>query len=128
MIGRDQARRLESWYVFLVALHSYAVGGFLLFATRWGAEFGGWGEVQPLFFARQAGIFHFVVATVYLVDYFPHRRITLMLIAKSFGVVFLTAMFLLTDQPWAVPLSAVGDGLMALIAWQLHRLSGWSRS
>ena len=121
MIAREQARTLETWYVVLVALHSYCVGGFLLFATRWGAEFGGWGDVQPLFFARQAGIFHFVVATGYLIEFFRERRITLMLTAKSTAVVFLFSMALLTDQPWTVPLSAVADGIMALLAWWLHR-------
>jgi len=125
MIGREKSRRLESWYVFLVVLHSYCVGFFLLFATRWGAQFGGWGEVEPLFFARQAGAFHFVVATGYLLEYFRHRRITLLLSAKSFGVVFLAAMALLTEQPWAVPLSAVADGAMALLAWALHRRADW---
>jgi hypothetical protein len=123
MIKRERARRLMNAYVVLVALHSYAVGSFLMFATRWGAAFGGWGDVQPLFFARQAGIFHFVVATGYLVEYFRHDRITLMLIAKSTAVLFLTAMFVVDDGPWAVPLSAVSDGAMALIAWWLHRLA-----
>jgi len=124
MIGRDRARTLERWYVILVALHSYCVGGFLLFATRWGAEFGGWGDVEPLFFARQAGVFHFVVATGYLIEYFRYRRITLLLTAKSIAVVFLTSMALLDGQPWAVPLSAAADGAMAGIAWWLHRRAG----
>ena len=128
MIAREQARKLETWYVVLIALHSYCVGGFLLFATRWGAEFGGWGAVEPLFFARQAGIFHFVVATGYLIEYYRDRRITLMLTAKSIAVVFLTAMALVDGGPWAVPLSAAADGVMALIAWWLHRQAAWKRS
>jgi hypothetical protein len=125
MIQRDTARFLERWYVPLVALHSYCVGGFLVFATRWGAEFGGWGEVEPLFFARQAGVFHFVVATGYLIEYYRYRRIALMLVAKSIAVFFLTVMALLDGGPWAVPLSALADGGMALIAWYLHRCATW---
>jgi hypothetical protein len=125
MIGRERARKLETWYVVLVALHSFSVGAFLLFATRWGARFGGWGEVEPLFFARQAGIFHFVVATGYLIEYFRHRKITLMLTAKSIAVVFLAAMAWIDGGPWAAPLSAVADGVMATIAWWLHRRSDW---
>ena len=125
MIGREAARKLETWYVVLVALHSFCVGAFLLFATRWGAEFGGWGGVEPLFFARQAGIFHWVVAAGYLLEFFRHRGITLMLTAKSIAVVFLAAMTLIDGGPWAVPLSAAADGVMALIAWWLHRQSAW---
>ena len=43
----DGWRRLESLYVQLVALHSYAVAFFLLFLTRWGVSFGGWSELEP---------------------------------------------------------------------------------
>ena len=94
-------------------------------SSSWGADFGGWGEVQPLFFARQAGIFHFVIATGYLIEYFRYRGIALMLTAKSIAVIFLGAMGLIDGGPWAVPLSAAADGVMALIAWWLHRQAAW---
>ena len=38
MIAREQARKLETWYVVLVALHSYCVGGFLLFDLQSGPQ------------------------------------------------------------------------------------------
>jgi hypothetical protein len=126
VIDRERARDLERVYIVLVALHSYCVGGFLLFATRWGAEFGGWGEVQPLFFARQAGIFHFVVATGYLIEFFRYRGIALMLTAKSVAVVFLSVMGWLDGGPWAAPVSAAADGAMALIAVWLHGKADWA--
>ena len=72
--------RLEKWLIVLVSAHSFAVGSFLLFATRWGTAFGGWAEVEPLFFARQAGIFHFVVATSYLIEYFRYRGVVLVVL------------------------------------------------
>ena len=81
-ISKDAWQKLEGLFVALVALHSYAVMFFLLFLTRWGVEFGGWNDVTPLFFPRQSGIFHGVVATGYLVEYRRHGTLHLMLIAK----------------------------------------------
>jgi len=114
-------RRLERWLVVLIALHSYAVGFFLLFLTRWGVTFGGWDNVTTLFFPRQAGIFHVVVATGYLIEYFRYRGVVLMVCAKFTAVVFLFAMMAVGDAPWAVPLSAIGDGLMGIVVVWIHR-------
>jgi len=114
--------RAETWLIVLIAIHSYAVGFFLLFLTRWGADFGGWGEVSPLFFARQAGIFHLVVATGYLNEYFRYGGISLLLTAKIMAVLFLVSMMMVAEPaPWTIPLSAVGDGLMGLVAYLVHR-------
>lgn len=115
------ASRLLSVWVVLVAFHSYAVGAFLLFATEWGALFGGFGEVSPLFFARQAGIFHFVLATAYLVDWFAHGSVVILLTAKAMAVLFLLAMWALGVNAWSVPLSAAGDAAMGAATFLLAR-------
>jgi hypothetical protein len=112
---------LEAWLILLIAVHSYAVGFFLLFLTRWGARFGGWPEVEPLFFARQAGIFHLVVATGYLIEYVRYRGVAFLLTAKTAAVLFLTGVMLLDGAPWAVPLSAVGDAAMGLVVLLVRR-------
>ena len=114
-------RALENWLVVLIALHSFVVAAFLLFLTRWGARFGGWPEVQPLFFARQAGVFHFVVGAAYLIEWFRYRGVAVLVTAKSIAVVFLLAMFLLDGGPWPLPLSAIGDGAMAAVAFAVDR-------
>ena len=121
-----RARPLSAW-VALVALHSYAVGAFLLFATAWGARFGGFGEVSPLFFARQAGVFHLVLATAYLVERFAHGGVIVLLVAKATAVVFLVAMGLAGVDAWSVPLSAAADGAMGLVTWALLRREAASR-
>ena len=121
MATRSKLRGIETWLIVLIAAHSAAVGCFLLFATRWGAAFGGWGEVEPVFFARQAGVFHIVAAIGYLLEYFRYRGIGLLMTAKSVAVIFLVGSMLIEPQPWVVPLSALGDGAMALAAWLVHR-------
>ncbi len=112
------------WLLVLVALHSYAVGLFLLFATEWGALFGGFGAVTPLFFARQAGIFHLVLATGYLLEHFRYGGVALVLTAKATAVVFLVSMLLLGVDAWSVPFSAAGDGLMGIVIWLVSRRAG----
>lgn len=131
--GRDARRasgpsRLLTAYVVLVALHSCAVGAFLLFATEWGARFGGFGEVSPAFFARQAGVFHFVLATAYLVEWFRYGGVVILLAGKATAVVFLVAMWALGTEAWSVPLSALADGVMGLAAFVLSRRASPGRS
>ena len=115
---------LERALVVLIALHSLVVGLFLTFATVWGARFGGFPDPVPLFFPRQAGAFHFVVAAIYLVEYFRYRGVGLLVMTKSIAVVFLSLVTALDAAPWVVPLSGVGDGLMALAVVLLRHARG----
>ena len=116
--------RAERGLVVLIALHSFVVGLFLVLVPEWGARFGGFGAVSPLFFARQAGAFHFVAATAYLVEYFRYRGVLLLVITKSVAVVFLLMTSVLDTVPWVVPLSGVADGFMALAVVLLRRARG----
>jgi len=112
--------RAERTLIVLIALHSIAVGLGLTLLTGWGARFGGFGEVRPTFFARQAGVFHFVVAFGYLYEFFRFRSIGMLLFAKSVAVVFLTLAFVLGQHAWLVPVSALGDAAMGAAAWWVH--------
>jgi len=113
-------KRVEAWVVVLIAVHSYLIGLALMFLTRWGTRFGGWGELNTLFFPRQAGAFHIVIATGYLIEYFRYRSIALLLTAKSCAVVFLFSLFVLNGEPWPVPLSGLADGLMGATVLFVH--------
>lgn len=116
--------RGERALVVLIALHSLVVGLFLVLVPEWGARLGGFGSISPLFFARQAGAFHFVAATAYLVEYVRYRGVLLLVITKSVAVVFLSLTSLLDDVPWVVPLSGLADGLMGLAVVLLRRARG----
>jgi len=117
---------LERALVVLIALHSLVVGLFLTFATGWGARFGGFPSPVPLFFPRQAGAFHFVVAAIYLVEYFRYRGVGLLVMTKSIAVAFLFLTSVFDSVPWLVPLSGVGDSLMAVAVVLLRRARGLS--
>jgi hypothetical protein len=117
--------RLERSLVVLIALHSVVVGLFLTLATEWGARLGGFPSPVPLFFARQAGAFHFVVAGVYLVEYFRYRGVLLLVMTKAIAVVFLAVTTLLGGGvPWGVPLSGLADAAMGLAVLLLRRAQG----
>lgn len=121
--GRDALKRVERALVVLIAIHSVGVGLALLFVTEWGAQLGGFGEVRPLFFARQAGAFHLVAAAGYLIEYFRYGGVVFLLTTKSIAVAFLATVWLLGGAPWVIPVSALGDGLMAFLAWRVHVLA-----
>ncbi len=116
--------RVERALVVLIAVHSVVIGLLLLFATEWGARLGGFPALGPLFFARQAGAFHLVVATAYLVEYFRYRGVALLLITKSIAVVFLGLVSVVSDVPWLIPLSGLGDALMGGALLLLRRARG----
>ena len=107
-------RRLEWWLVVLIALHTYGIGVGLLVMPEWSLRLGGWQTIPPLFFPRQAGVFHLVLGTGYLVEYLRLRSVSLLLTAKACGSVFLLAATVLATVPWFVTFAGVVDGLMGL--------------
>jgi hypothetical protein len=106
--------------VILVAAHSAAVGVALTAFPEWATAFAGFGPVRPLFLARQAGVFHLVLAAGYLIE-LRRGSVTLLVTAKSVAAVFLAASWLTGAPGWSVPFSAAGDALMGLLAGWLAR-------
>jgi len=111
----------ETILIILVALHSAIIGVVFMFAPNWLVRFGGWEGIDPVFFGRQAGAFHLVLAVAYLIEYFNYDGIRILVMAKSFALIFLLVCTQVDHLPWAVPVSGAGDGLMALFVWWVHR-------
>jgi hypothetical protein len=111
----------ERILIVLIALHSFIVGGMLLFAAEWAVKFAGWAGADPIFFIWQAGAFHFVLAAGYLVEYRRSGTVGLLLIAKTTAFVFLIGGSLLVATPWSVWFSGVADGAMGLVTFLVHR-------
>jgi len=121
MVSREELlRKTEWWLVVLIALHTYGIGVALLVLPEWALRFGGWETIPPLFFPRQAGVFHLVLGTGYLAEYLRLRSVWLMLIAKACGSIFLLAATLLATVPWFVTFAGVVDGLMGLAVLVAH--------
>ena len=119
----DAARGLLRPYVLLVVLHSLGVGLGLLLMPHLAVTIGGFPEPATLFFMHQGGVFHLVIAGAYWMEFRRHGTVSLMIFAKTVATIFLTTAWLL-GSPWLVGASALGDGLMAAIAWHVSRPRG----
>lgn len=113
-------RSFRDGLVVLVALHSLGVGVVMLGAPAWVARFGGWGAADPLFFVRQGGAFHLILATAYVAELRRHGTVRLLVLAKGVAVVFLGSLWLAGESAWAVPFSALTDGAMGLVVLWAH--------
>ena len=111
----------ERLLVFLISLHSIMVGTMFLLAPQWTMRFAGWGGIEPVFFAYQAGIFHFVLAMAYMTEYLKYRGVIVLVAAKIIAFVFLITATIIDPLPWAVWTSGILDGVMAAVVWWVHR-------
>ncbi len=118
---------VEHWLIVLIAAHSAAIGLLALVATEWGVRFSGFAGASPLFFPRQVGIFHVVVAIAYLIEWTRYRGVIVLVTTKTIAVLFLTTMILVDRLPWVVPFSAAGDAAMGLAALLVHLRARGSR-
>ncbi len=114
-------RRLEPWLVILIAVHSAAVGALLVFLPGPVLELTGWLSIPPLFFVRQGGVFHFVVAFGYLLEYRRRKSVTLLVFTKALAMVFLILVPTVDAVPMLVPVFGVLDGIMGAVVWWVHR-------
>lgn len=115
---------MDRWagpYVTLVALHSLCIGVVLTFWPQVALRLGGWDQTTVLFFVRQGGVFHLLMASAYLLEFRRRGRLELMILAKCLATVFLLTTALTGSAPVAVLLSGVADGLMAVGALILNR-------
>lgn len=117
----DLSPKHERRLVGLIALHSIIVGTMFLSAPQWTMRFAGWHAIDPPFFAYQAGIFHLVLATAYLLEVHRYGGVSILIAAKSIAFVFLITATIIDPIPWAVWTSGILDGMMAVVAWWVHR-------
>jgi hypothetical protein len=122
-LAPTRAARLLSVFVALVALHSVGVGIGLALLPGWAGRVSGFGAVTPVFFARQGGVFHLVLGVAYWAEHAKTGGVSLLVFAKCCATIFLVAMVLLGEVPWAVPVSAAGDALMGVGASWLHHMA-----
>ncbi|MCZ7556046.1 MAG: hypothetical protein M5R41_06555 [Bacteroidia bacterium] len=116
-------RNLLRLALLLMALHSSLTGIGLLaqpdFLLRWG----GWGEVQQTFFPAQGGVFHILMAVLYVMasrlGAARETLIRLTILVKSVAALFLIVYYAGVEAIWLVGASGVGDALMAVAVFVL---------
>ena len=119
--------KLLSWsglsiLLWLVALHSLAVGFGLILVPPDTMQHFGYSPYQERFFSVQAGVFHFVLVVAYcLAAAMPRRSEGLLILsitAKFIATAFLFIYFLFVDGIWVVLFSGIADFTMGLaILW-----------
>lgn len=123
--GLTGASRVERGLVVLVSLHSFLVAVALLAAPRAILAFGGWGAPGDgdLFFPRQGGAFHLVLAIAYLVEHYRSGGVALLVLAKTIAALFLlgSAAAAGGGVAWAIPFSGVTDLAMGIVVALAHR-------
>ena len=113
------------YMLWIMAIHSFGVAlGLMFLPTKFLPFFGFYGY-SGRFFQIQSGIFHIVMAAAYLMAAYqmesPPGLVRFSIYAKTIAFAFLITIYLFYSAGWMILLSALVDGLMALILFLLYR-------
>ncbi|MBN2426254.1 MAG: hypothetical protein JXR46_11285 [Calditrichaceae bacterium] len=116
----NPAKRL-SFFLYLIALHSFSVGLGLILHPDYLMSFAGYDKITEPFFPVQGGIFHIIMAVCYFLgayDLIKHRCLVIFAIfIKTFATLFLFTYYIFVDQVWMILFSGFTDGFMALFLY-----------
>lgn len=120
-------KKYLSYFLFLISVHSFAVGVGLLFISPSILEFFGLVDYKESFFQAQGGIFHIAMSVAYAMAGLniekSIRLIQFIILLKVIAFVFLVFYFVFVLPAWLILLSGIGDGIMGGILLILYRLS-----
>ena len=112
--------------VLFVTVHSFLLGFFIYFFPGNFYRLFFAHTVENIFFVRQAGLFLMLSALFYLyplLDFLNNRKIIpLIILSKTFAVIFLLTNAGQIPVPLMAFLAALGDGTMALILGFYYKL------
>ena len=118
-------RKRLQWLLYLMALHSFAVGVGLIVQIKPLMQFMGFPTIAQPFFPAQGGIFHVIMAVAYFLAGNNRQKyeclITFSIFVKSCATLFLFTYFFAFQAIPLILLSGAGDGLMALLLFLLYR-------
>lgn len=124
---QNNSTKLLSIFLWLVALHSFAVGVGLIVLPLSLLKFFGYGVCAERFFPSQGGVFHIAMAVGYAMAAYNLKRyeclIIFSIVVKFMATVFLFTYFILVSSIWLVLLSGISDFLMGLIILILYRFA-----
>lgn len=124
---QQNSSKLLSIFLWLVALHSFAVGLGLIVLPLPLLKFLGYGVCAERFFPSQGGVFHIAMAVGYAMAANNLKRyeclIIFSIVVKFMATVFLFIYFIFVSSIWLVILSGISDFLMGLIILILYRFA-----
>lgn len=111
--------KLLSTVLWLVALHSIAMGLALIVQPNLLMKLSGFSPECERFFPAQGGVFHILMAVAYVMGATDiekyHYLIVFSIIVKTLATLFLMVYCFAVEFKWIVLLSGIGDGVMGLI-------------
>ncbi len=114
----NQSQYRLSFILWLIALHSFAVGITLIFIPPDLLSKFGYNLVNERFFPSQGGVLHIVMCICYSLAALKLEKfkglIILSITAKTLATVFLISYFIIVDQILVVLFSGIVDCLMAI--------------
>lgn len=114
-----------SFFMWLVATHSFFTGIGLIFFPAELFEKLGYSMINERFFAVQGGVFHIVMCVGYLMAAFKKDEyegvVHLSIIAKLFATLFLLSYSAFVVWIWVVFLSGIFDLLLGVIIFLLYK-------
>jgi hypothetical protein len=114
------------WVLLLAAMHSLSTGVGLLLQPPWLLTWGGWRVPVEPFFPAQGGVFHILMALLYLYAASSRIRMHILLpfivTVKATATVFLAVYVFAVQWIWMVAASAVFDGLLAVVLFLLSSM------
>jgi len=112
-------------FLKLVAFHSLAVGISLIFIPPQYLKLFGFQKETTCFFQIQGGVFHIVMFVAYFLASInlptSSLLIRFIIIAKTMALIFLLIYFIYIETILVIFLSAIGDGLMALLIFIFYK-------
>ena len=130
MKGINNLKYLK-YFLWIVAIHSLAVGAGLIIMPVFMMEYLGFGICPERFFRAQGGVFHIAMAVGYaMAAYNPERfrgLVILSIIVKFIATIFLLTYFVFVSSIILILLSMVSDFFMGIIVLYLYRKSETDR-
>jgi hypothetical protein len=115
-----------SFFLWLVAIHSFLVGIGLIFLPSSAFEFLGFKSAFDRFFSTQGGVFHIAMSVCYALagyDKIKYKQLIIFsIIVKFLATIFLFSYYVLISSQWLIILSGVSDLLMGIALFYLFRL------
>jgi len=120
---------LLSTVLWLIAVHSIAIGLALIIQPAILMEWSGFNSEYERFFPAQGGVFHLLMAVAYLMGAMNskkyHYLIIFSIIVKAVATTFLLVYCITVEFKWTILFFGLGDGVMGVmiliaLAYNLH--------
>lgn len=117
--------KLLSFFLWLVAIHSFLVGIGLIVLPSSFFELLGFEKTFDRFFSTQGGVFHIAMAFGYAIAAYDkikyHQLIVFSIIVKFIATIFLINYFLFITSLWLIIFSGISDFIMGAVILYLYR-------